>query len=258
MISAIVDGIRRFATPGTTGICPYCGTEVRSKCGELNAWHFAHFSVCECDYWKEHESEWHLKWKSWFPVDNTEVIKTINGEKHIADVHIGTTTLELQASPIKIQDRREREQFWGIGMRWIVKSNFDHFTLTSFDKHEKKNPRTGKQYRKTLDEIPSYTLFFSSRDGVGYPVMWKWRHPKRWITTDPPFTFFIDLTGSNYILKVTKVIENNFGFGNLLDRVEFIKSLKGCMPVVNVEGEPCTLDITDFHKGKTPSLRSAA
>lgn len=228
MLTAVVNQSRVFPSPQTLGECPYCGTGVRSKCGSINTWHFAHLNLQEtCDYWKEHESEWHREWKSWFPIENTEYIKTENNEKHIADIHLNNTILELQNSPLSYEDRIKRELFWGSKLRWIVKSDFKRFKLLLFEREKE------REGRRTPDYINKPRICFShygeqkrKMEIEELPLMWVWKTPKRWITTNPPLSFYIDLTDSNYILLVNKVLKNNFGFGVLKDRPTFISNLK--------------------------------
>lgn len=226
MITAMVDNNRVLPSPKMMGICPYCNTPVRSKCGSINIWHFAHLNLQEsCDYWKEHESEWHREWKSWFPLENTEVIKIKDDEKHIADIHLDTFIFELQNSPMPYDERLIREQFWGTRLRWIVKSDFKRFKLLLFER----DPLGSTLYNGKKPHV--CFSFYGEQFGqsVGsekLPIIWVWKHPKKWITYNPPQNFYIDLTGSNYILSVNKVIENNFGFGSLIDRPTFITNLK--------------------------------
>jgi|WetSurMetagenome_2_1015567.scaffolds.fasta_scaffold83691_1 hypothetical protein len=225
MLTAIVEQTRVFPTPHILGTCPYCGNGVRSKCGSINTWHFSHLNLQEtCDYWKEHESEWHREWKSWFPLENTEYIKIENEEKHIADVHLDNFIFELQNSPISYEDRIKREEFWGIKLRWIVKSNFDRFKLLSFERDYSRGKRADGKFPREC--VSHYGEQLKEINMEELPLMWVWKNPKRWITTNPPLSFYIDLTGSNFILLVNRVIENNFGFGILKDRPTFISNLK--------------------------------
>ena len=229
MITAIVNNSRVFPAPKILGNCPYCGTGVRSKCGSINTWHFAHLNLQEtCDYWKEHESEWHREWKSWFPLENTEFIKIENEEKHIADVHSDNFILELQNSPISYENRIMREKFWGMKLRWIVKSDFERFKLLLFEREKEKEQCRNRRQQQNPPRVcfAYYGEQFKEMITEELPLMWIWKNPKRWITTAPPSHFYIDLTGSNFILLVNKVLENNFGFGVLKDRPTFISNLK--------------------------------
>ena len=75
-------GIRTRATPLRKAYCPLCNSEVISKCGKIKIWHWGHKKNSECDSFKEPETEWHLKWKNYFPKEYQEVII----ENHRADI----------------------------------------------------------------------------------------------------------------------------------------------------------------------------
>jgi hypothetical protein len=112
---ALIDGRRGKAEKsGQIGICPGCNGEVRAKCGEIVSWHWAHISA-DCDLWSEPETEWHRKWKGYFPADWQEVTKP----PHRADVAGPNGVLEIQRSGISPEEIREREQFYG-RMAWLL------------------------------------------------------------------------------------------------------------------------------------------
>lgn len=231
MISALINNERQIASPNVIGTCPFCGSQVRSKCGEINIWHFAHVKLCQCDYWKEHESEWHIKWKSWFDIKNVEYSLTKGNDRHIADVYLGNyTILELQNSPLSPSDRRKREMFWGPGLSWIVKSNYERFKLMSFeysplpeDHLDYYTRRYRKSFELCLNENPTIDYDLTHE---GFPVMWVWKHPKKWITLNPPRIYYVDLVDSEYILKVTATKKQNFGFGAIIKRESFVLDLQ--------------------------------
>lgn len=62
MLYALEDGEHRTARPQRGGKCPGCSGDLIAKCGEINAWHWAH-RANDCDPWHEPESEWHIGWK---------------------------------------------------------------------------------------------------------------------------------------------------------------------------------------------------
>jgi competence CoiA-like predicted nuclease len=112
---ALVNELRTKAEKsGTVGICPGCAGEVRAKCGEIVSWHWAHINA-DCDPWSEPETEWHRKWKGYFPADWQEVTKP----PHRADVAGPDGVLEIQRSGISPEEIREREQFYG-RMAWLL------------------------------------------------------------------------------------------------------------------------------------------
>lgn len=112
---ALVNGLRTKAEKsGTVGVCPSCGGEVRAKCGEIVSWHWAHINA-DCDPWSEPETEWHRKWKGYFPSDWQEMTKP----PHRADVAGPDGVLEIQRSGISPEEIRERERFYG-RMAWLL------------------------------------------------------------------------------------------------------------------------------------------
>jgi hypothetical protein len=102
------------AKPGLRGECPCCGGELIAKCGELVAWHWAHVSA-DCDAWSEPETDWHIKWKSCFPIDCREVVVG----NHRADVLIGCHAIEFQHSPISANEIRDRENHYEL-LTWVI------------------------------------------------------------------------------------------------------------------------------------------
>ena len=123
---ALFEGIK--TTPISTGQladCPGCGTEVLSRCGEINIHHWAHLSGVDCDLWSEPETPWHRDWKNRFPEEWREVfIKGESGEWHRADVAIpGGPVIEFQHSNLSSEEIRKREEFYtqhANGIIWIV------------------------------------------------------------------------------------------------------------------------------------------
>lgn len=73
-------------------------------------WHFAHRSREDCDAWSEPESEWHRWWKQQALPHQCEV--TIGN--HRADIlsASGKRVIELQHSPISVEEIQERERFY--------------------------------------------------------------------------------------------------------------------------------------------------
>lgn len=123
---ALVDGQRRTAEKGLTGICPACGGPVLAKCGEKKAHHWAHKRQCSDTWATGKETDWHLGWKNYFPEAWQEriLMDAQSGEKHIADILTEhNLVLEFQHSPIDPEERRARERFYsqdGRQMVWVV------------------------------------------------------------------------------------------------------------------------------------------
>lgn len=102
--------------------CPICGTEVVLKTGTINAHHFAHKSLKDCDTFSHDMSEWHKTWQSFFPRGNREVVIEFKGEKHRADVLCYGTVIEFQHSPISEDEFWKRNDFYtkaGYKVVWI-------------------------------------------------------------------------------------------------------------------------------------------
>ena len=119
---ALIDNIRTEATKGAKGLCPICGSDVISKCGDVKLHHWAHKSIRNCDPWWENETEWHREWKNNFNSDWQEIIlrDEVSGEKHIADVQTSYgLVIEFQHSHIDPIERSSREQFYK-KMFWVV------------------------------------------------------------------------------------------------------------------------------------------
>lgn len=118
------NGDKITATPQSRAICPTCGTRMVSKCGEIKVWHWSHESIADCDGWSEPETEWHKRWKEYWPIENREVtmIKDYGDGgiiKHRADVQTAEgIVLEFQHSPISPDEIAQREYHYK-NMRWV-------------------------------------------------------------------------------------------------------------------------------------------
>lgn len=135
---SIVNGERREPEKGLLGECIGCGQPMIPKCGAIKIWHWAHKSQCDCDHWWENETEWHRKWKNFFPKECQEIRHKdeVTNEWHIADVKTKNGyILEFQHSFLKSEERHSRNEFYGEKLVWIVdglkrqkdKSQFDLF-----------------------------------------------------------------------------------------------------------------------------------
>lgn len=102
------------AEPNKKATCPLCNSNVISKCGKINRWHWAHENCEECDTWSEGETVWHLYWKSFIKKEYVEY-KIGN---HIADIFNKYKVIELQNSPISVNDLKERETYYK-DMVWL-------------------------------------------------------------------------------------------------------------------------------------------
>lgn len=104
------------------GICEVCGSETLAKCGTKVMWHWAHRSRQVCDPWWENETEWHRQWKEKFPENCREVVYKCSetDEAHRADIVADWgIILEIQNSPIGLQELKSRENFYK-NLVWLV------------------------------------------------------------------------------------------------------------------------------------------
>lgn len=148
---AIADGRRVEATPGALGVCPICESEVLARCGDINAWHWAHRNRMDCDMWAEGESDWHLAWKKRFPRQWREVVVG----SHRADIKFPRGVIELQASSISPSEVADREAFYG-ELVWVLDAR--EFNLNIRDR--------------------------------GSHVTFRWKHPRKtWWTAERPLYF---------------------------------------------------------------------
>ena len=111
---ALINGVKTEASKGANGICPYCGSKLVAKCGEIKINHWAHIGNRNCDPWWENETDWHRSWKGKFPNDWQEVIhRSDSGEKHIADIKTESGwVIEFQHSFLNPEERRSRIAFY--------------------------------------------------------------------------------------------------------------------------------------------------
>lgn len=133
---SLVNNDRCEPLKGLKGLCIGCGEPMIPKCGPIKIWHWAHKSNCECDHWWENETDWHRKWKNYFPKDWQEVRhKSETGEWHISDVQTKDGNyLEFQHSYLNSDERQARNNFYGSSLVWIVdgmrrQKDYENFKL---------------------------------------------------------------------------------------------------------------------------------
>ncbi len=146
-------GEKLLPEPHMEAICPICKNKVISKCGEINAWHWAHKSNVECDDWTETDSEWHNSWKKLYPKENCEL--DINGRR--ADILTDHyEVILLNSSSLSLEDIRLRESYFK-NIIWIIKADD---IIENFDFYEKDNYYTfrWKHARKYVAYLTKPTI----------------------------------------------------------------------------------------------------
>ena len=173
---ALINNQRQEATPKTKGICPVCKMPVISKCGKINAPHWAHETKQDCknDRW-EKEGEWHQKWKNQFPKEWQEQIVEVNGKKNIADIKTPKgLVIEFQHSHIEPEEQRARENNYK-NMIWVVDGTRLKYDFSRF----KKNVGDYSfDFLKIRKNIAIYSITFYDE------VL-----PKNWLNSSVPVIF---------------------------------------------------------------------
>lgn len=91
--------------------CEFCGGELVTKMGKVNAWHFSHKKLKDCDEWYE-MSEWHRQWQCRFPEQLREIVIQNEYGKHRADVKASDLIIEFQHSNIAGNEFDKRNEFY--------------------------------------------------------------------------------------------------------------------------------------------------
>lgn len=223
MIWALVENQKIEAKPKLEGICPLCRNKVISKCGEIYVWHWAHVKDEECDAWSEPESAWHKHWKATFGKENSEVVISKDSKNHIADILTESqVVIELQNSPISKSTIRERENFYGERMIWLINGKEFRVNLTVKDEWDdqdsielKSLPRRPIRWQRSAPEI---------KKGIN-GEFFKWKFPRRsWKDVQRPL--FIDF-GEDSLFKVEEGMGTTQIRGVYIKKEKFIKKYGG-------------------------------
>lgn len=163
---ANVNGERVEPAKKLRGECPFCGSEVVAKCGNVRIHHWAHKSNKHCDHWWETEKEWHRNWKNLFPSDWQEIgRRDENGELHKADVLTPHgLALEFQHSAIPREEVEIRTRFHK-NICWVV----DGLRLKTTLKQFKTALEDG--HRLKSGNIPVHKVYFWD-----FKFIEKWSH----------------------------------------------------------------------------------
>ena len=225
MLFAIVNDEKVEALPKTIGKCPLCEQNVRSKCGEIYVWHWAHIKNESCDDWYEPETHWHKNWKLIFGKELCEIVISKDGTKHIADIRTEKgVIIELQNSPILKQVIRRREHFYGEQMIWIIngvhfKENFQISPSKIFE---------DEQYYLSNNPLAQKMDIISSSIGEQNFI---WNRPRRcWDAVQR--NVFIDFGGEE-IFWVKSGMGSKCGYGKFVTKEKFIKKYGGNLDLIS-------------------------
>jgi hypothetical protein len=239
MLWALKDHQRIAPTPKQIAACPGCGGGVRSKCGSIITWHWAHIDA-RCDFETEPETEWHRKWKAEFP-DDWQEVKVGN---HRADVRTPLNrVLEIQYSSIDSGTVLERERVYD-DMLWVV--NAEKFWKQLSIRHKRDEvydtTRNGVRSCKPWHHTSPVRRF---RDWVEYDgppkipseendlrlnhnyFTFRWKHPRKvwWVAEKP---LFLDYGCAKWLFRIEKVYGDVpcGGWGSFVTKADFIENLR--------------------------------
>lgn len=100
---------------GQKGECPFCGSDVVARCGDILADHWAHVDKSDCVGCSAPMTEWHKAWQDEFPKECQEV----KVGDHRADVLIDGFVIEFQHSSLPGPQIKAREDAYK-NMVWII------------------------------------------------------------------------------------------------------------------------------------------
>ncbi len=95
-------------TKDHTFICPVCGGELIIKNGDINAAHFAHKDLQDCDTFTADMSEWHKEWQERFPLENREVVLSLD----IDEFEYFSESRNYSFSHLKQSDASEKRHYY--------------------------------------------------------------------------------------------------------------------------------------------------
>ncbi|MFQ5474098.1 MAG: competence protein CoiA family protein [Dehalococcoidia bacterium] len=177
---ASVSGEKRLPEKGLWGTCRLCGETVISKCGTQVVHHWAHKAGSDCDPWSEAVGPWHLEWQDYVQPEFVEVIIG----PHRADI-VGAKdcVIELQHSPIPLDQIAAREDFYG-NMVWVFDATerFEMITVgrrVFFAFRRTKHISTCTKpvfldFGSVLVEVEEFTTAVAKMDGFGRTRSREW------------------------------------------------------------------------------------
>lgn len=215
------NGKKIVAAPYANAVCPVCKSNLISKCGSINIWHWAHEKESDCDAWNEGETEWHLNWKNNFPIDYAEVVINKNNTQHRADICFPNgNIIEFQHSPLSVKEIQERENFYQ-KMIWV----FDITNTVNWDFWNNANKNDPYSYfgdSSNFDMRPDGNNIIKN-----IYCTFRWKHAKKSIAYAKK-PVYLDL-GNGKLFQLKKMYPSTpcGGKGYIRDKEEFIDRLKG-------------------------------
>ena len=155
---------------GQRAIDPYTKTEVISAVGEFNVPHWRLKSTVDYDSWSEPVGPWHIKWQKFFRDKYNAKLEVImydkeTGEKHIADVVLPNgIIIEIQHSPIKVEEIEDRERFYGNNMIWFLDIDTMFNEIGIFGIHSERYLSVNNR-RKFIEKI-TRPIFIEHKDMI--------------------------------------------------------------------------------------------
>ncbi len=188
-------------------ICPMCRHKVIPCRGDINTWHFRHYSTDnydrDCDEWYK-QDEWVYGRMKLFPEDNREVT-VFNGKgSHRAHVYINGTVVIFQPNSISGAMFRDRTAFFSSDRRkliWVI--NVEGKDIT---KRRSANGnlyyRWRHPYRMDIDDISDYVLFLDTGSRMIKVT---------WVSEDSGLSYFFgdDYTREDFVTYVNHVSQSS-------------------------------------------------
>jgi competence protein CoiA len=146
---------------GQVARCPDCDSYLQGKKGRFRTY-WSHKTKADCDTWHEPITKWHIDWQNLFPRELHEVrlIDKTSGMIHRADICFPNgTVIEIQNSPIKVEEIEQREKFYGRNnLIWILNGK----KLASQSKlhfnFEKQLFAISYEIPNYIEEFPAYNM----------------------------------------------------------------------------------------------------
>ncbi len=189
---------------GEKAICRDCNSEVFGRKGRIKVPYWTHPNNSDCDSWYEPITQWHLDWQNNFHNEYQEIsqVDIQTGEIHRADVKLPNgTVIEVQNSPIKIEEIEQRENFYGKeNLVWIL--NGGNLTKQSSIKYNFE-----KQIFAISYEIPHYIEDFSDYNMDDFNLQFWESEIIEEIRKHPNIKKFDNQNGNYFLFEFNQKIE---------------------------------------------------